>query len=65
MSATNVALDQKQYTVKVGLAECKVSSSSEKGAVRQARIQLGRQMPQMWDIIQGMSDKQFRVNQVG
>ncbi len=65
MSQMQGLLSSKKYAVKVGLAECTVSCDSEQEAVRLARAELGRQMPQMWDVIQGIKDKEFRVDAVG
>lgn len=56
---------QKRFHVKVGLAECTVRCQSKSDAVRLARTQLGEQMPKMWDVIQGIDDKEFRVDPIG
>ncbi|MBN2291024.1 MAG: hypothetical protein JXM70_01285 [Pirellulales bacterium] len=52
------------YHVKVGLAECTVSCDSEHEAVKLAKDELRQQMPHMGTIIQGIRDKEFRVDQV-
>ncbi|MBN1910478.1 MAG: hypothetical protein JW818_12110 [Pirellulales bacterium] len=52
------------YRVKVGLAECTVACGSPAEAVQYAREELRRQMPHMGTIIQGINDKEFRVDQV-
>ncbi len=52
------------YHVKVGLAECTVSCDSEQEAVKLAKGELCQQMPHMGTIIEGIRDKEFRVDQV-
>ncbi|MEA1950856.1 MAG: hypothetical protein U9N87_05695 [Planctomycetota bacterium] len=52
------------YHVKVGLAECTVSCGTEYEAVKMAKDELRQQMPHMGTIIQGIRDKEFRVDQV-
>lgn len=52
------------YHVTVGLAECTVSCGSENEAVKLAKHELCQQMPHMGTIIQGIRDKEFRVDQV-
>jgi hypothetical protein len=56
---------EKRFHVKVGLAEYTVTSVSETEAVRMARAELRRDLPQMWEVIDGIADKEFRVDQVG
>jgi hypothetical protein len=70
MNAPNAVADKgavtkKEYCVRVGLAECEVTCCSEREAVALARAELGRRLPQMWDIIQGMGDRHFCVIQIG
>ena len=64
MNRTDDSLSEREFNVKVGLAECVVTCQSEKEAVQMARARLGEKMPQMWDIIQGIADRQFHVNPV-
>ncbi len=65
MSQVQQVGTQKRFHVQVGLAECTVRCQSESEAVRMARTQLGERMPQMWDVIQGIADKEFRVDAIG
>ncbi len=64
MSQTEDGLREKKYRVQVGLAQCTVSCRSATEAVRLARSQLADEMPQMWDVIQGIAEKEFRVDQI-
>ena len=64
MNQADDPLAAREFNVKVGLAECVVTCQSEKEAVQLARARLGEKMPQMWDIIQGLADKQFHVHPV-
>ena len=65
MSTSSIAGQERAYSVKVGLVECTVRCRSAKDAVRLAREELGRQMPQMWDTIQGLEDREFHVDPAG
>jgi len=65
MNETQHSMPDKKYHVQVGLAECTVSCKSEKEAVRLARTRLTEKMPQMSEVIDGILDKHFRVDQVG
>ena len=56
-------MPNKRFSVRVGLAECTVSCQTEQEAVRMARRQLNDEMPQMRDVISGIRDKEFRVDQ--
>lgn len=55
---------QNTYHVKVGLAECTVLCGSKNEAVKLAKDELRQQMPHMGTIIQGIREKEFRVDQV-
>jgi len=55
----------KRYHVRVGLAEYTVSCRSEQEAVHLAREKLHREMPHMSNVIRGILDKEFRVDQEG
>ena len=65
MNETQGHTADRTYHVTVGLAECTVSGQSEKEAVLKAREELNRQMPHMTNIIHGINDNRFRVDQVG
>ena len=65
MNKTDEIARQKRFQVKVGLAEYTVTCDSKPEAVRIARAELRRELPQMWEVIKGISDKEFRVDQVG
>jgi len=65
MNKTDSILRQKRFQVKVGLAEYTVTCDSRPEAVRMARAELQRELPQMWDVINGIADKECRVDQVG
>ena len=65
MSGTNHLVRPKRFQVRVGLAECTVTCDSPTEAVRMARAELRRKMPQMWEAIYGIADKEFRVDQIG
>jgi hypothetical protein len=64
MSQTKDESQEKKYRVQVGRAECTVSCGSATEAVRLARSRLADEMPQMWDVIQGIAEKEFRVDQI-
>ncbi len=55
----------KKFQVRVGLARYTVSCNSEQEAVRLARQQLNEEMPEMREVIGGIMDRHFRVDQVG
>ena len=65
MNGSENSGSEKTYHVRVGLAECTVSCTSEEEAVRMAREHLNKEMPQMTHVIRGILDKEFRVDQVG
>ncbi len=65
MTKVDDIIREKRFHVKVGLAECTVTCVSETEAVRMARAELRREHPQMWEVINGISDKEFRVDHVG
>ncbi len=55
-------MPNKKFHVRVGIAQCTVSCQSEKEAVGLARKQLNDEMPQMREVINGIRDKEFRVD---
>lgn len=55
----------RKFRVQVGLAECTVTCEDRKEAVQAARDHLCREMPHMVSAINGIRDKEFRVDQVG
>ena len=65
MNGTNDLVRPNGFQVKVGLAECTVTCDSPIEAIRMARAALRREIPQMWEVINGIADKEFRVDQVG
>jgi hypothetical protein len=65
MSETSDFRPARKFRVKVGLAECTVTCESEQEAVRKARAELRNQMPHMSTVIQGIRDKEFRVDAIG
>ncbi len=65
MNGINGLVRPKRFRVKVGLAKCTVTCDSPTEAIRMARAELRREMPQMWEAIDGIADKEFRVDQVG
>ncbi len=54
-----------RYHVRVGLAECLVRSRDEVEAVEAARNHFIQRMPELSEIIAGISDKEFRVDRLG
>jgi len=65
MSETHCPRPARTFRVKVGLAECTVTCESEQEAVCKARAELRNQMPHMITVIQGIQDKEFRVDPIG
>ena len=56
---------QVQFHVQVGLAECLVRSRDEVDAVEAARNHFLERMPELSEIIQGIAEKEFRVDRIG
>lgn len=54
----------KQWKVKVGLAECTVSSATREEAVRKARAELCDRMPKFDLAIQNLGDQDFHVDPI-
>ncbi len=54
-----------QFHVQVGLAECLVRSPDEASAVTAARNHFIQRMPELSEIIEGISEKEFRVDRLG
>jgi len=65
MNGRNDLVRPKRFQVRVGLAKCTVTCDSPIEAIRMARAELQRDMPQIWKAINGIPDKEFRVDQVG
>ncbi len=65
MSQTLENTGPRRFHVKVGLAECTICCRDEEDAVRLARRELVRQMPQMRQIVRRIADKEFRVDSIG
>lgn len=55
----------KQFHVRVGLAECTVACQTEQEAVRLARVRIAEEYPQVRMLLEGIRDKEFRVDLVG
>ena len=51
----------KQFSVKIGHTEVVVDAASAEDAVRNARRQLGQELPRMWDVIYRLDDVHFQV----
>ena len=54
----------KQFHVRVGLAECTVACQTEQEAVRLARVRIAEQYPQVRTVLEGIRDKEFRIDLV-
>jgi len=52
---------QRTFQVRLGHATVLVEGLTEQQAIRRARRQLCRDMPRMWDVIQGLDAGQFDV----
>ena len=52
------------FQVQVGYASVTVQGVSRQDAIQQARMELCREMPRMWDIIHHMEDSRFQVNEL-
>ncbi len=65
MSQTSDNAHQSQFHVQVGLAECLVRSHDEANALEAARIHFVERMPELSEIIEGIADKEFRVDRLG
>ncbi|MBN1589066.1 MAG: hypothetical protein JW888_06095 [Pirellulales bacterium] len=55
---------EKTYRVSVGRAEYTVSCRSKKEAIERARANLRHEMPHLGTVIQGIHEKEFRVDRV-
>jgi len=53
--------DPRTFQVRVGHANVRVQGQTEQQAIRRARRLLCREMPRMWDVIQGLDAGQFEV----
>lgn len=65
MSQVSDNAQQVQFHVQVGLAECLVRSRDEVDAVEAARSHFLERMPELSEIIQGIAEKEFRVDRIG
>ena len=54
-----------RFHVQVGLCECMVRCRQESEAVGEARKQMINRMPELGEIIRGISEKEFRVDRIG
>lgn len=52
----------KKFRVDVGHSSVTVECSNEAEAIPQAKRQLSKEVPRMWDLIQGLGDERFRVS---
>jgi len=57
-------ITERTYRVSVGLAEYTVRCRSEKEAIEEAKANLRRQMPHLGTVIQGIHEKEFRVDPI-
>ncbi len=60
----NSARPQMQFEVRVGLMRVVVRGTTHEEAITNARTQLSRDLPRMWDIIYGLDDSRFDVSLV-
>lgn len=65
MSQTSDSAQNVQFHVQVGLAECLVRSRDEVSAVEAARTHFIERMPELSEIIQSISENEFRVDRLG
>ena len=50
-----------EYEVRVGHMRVIVQSGSRQDAIEQARRQLSRELPRMWDVIHDLDENRFEV----
>ena len=60
MQPDKIQPDQR-FDVQVGFARITVSSNSPAEAIAEARRQLSRESPRLWDVIFGLADSRFVV----
>lgn len=61
MIKLNASLPKKEYDVQVGLMRVRVKGMHRDDAIHNARLQLCREMPRMWDVIHELADARFEV----
>jgi len=49
------------YEVTVGFSSVQVTGRNREEAIEEARRELGRQLPRLYDVIRGLADNRFRV----
>ena len=57
----NSARPQLEFEVKVGHMSVVVRGTTHDEAISNARMQLSRDMPRMWDVIHGLENSRFDV----
>ena len=57
----NSARPKHEYEVKVGLMSVVVRGATRDEAISNARMQLSRDLPRMWDVIHGLDNSRFNV----
>lgn len=58
----NSARPQLEFEVKLGHLQLVVRGATKDEAISQARMQLSREMPRMWDVIHKLDDSRFDVS---
>lgn len=51
-----------EYEVTVGHMQVTVRGATEQEAIQQARTELCRDLPRLWDVIHGLADHRFSVH---
>ena len=54
----------KKYRVKLGLFEFEVECRSKDEAIRLARTRLSDDMPRLYDVIHGIEDQEFQIDEI-
>jgi len=57
----NSAAPKLDFDVRVGLMQVTVKGTNRLEAVENARKQLCKELPRMWDVIQGLAETRFEV----
>ena len=60
----NAATPLLEYEVRVGHMRVIVRGGSDEDAISQARRELSREMPRMWDVIHTLATNRFEVHRV-
>lgn len=50
-----------EYEVTVGYMQVTVRGATQQEAIQQARTQMCREMPRLWDVIHGLAESRFTV----